>query len=62
MDQAGGDEQAKKPGKPGGFAPKTAAERKAERLRAALRANLARRKAQARGRDSLTDEPDETPC
>ena len=50
MDQAAGGKQVKQPGHPGGKAPLSNAERKAERLRAALRANLARRKAQARGR------------
>ena len=61
MDQAGGDDQAKEPGKPAGSTPTTAAERKAARLRAALRANLARRKAQARGRDGPTHDRDDKP-
>ncbi|KQO65535.1 hypothetical protein [Methylobacterium sp. Leaf88] len=40
--------------------PKSAAEQRAERLKAALRDNLRRRKAQVRGR-SLGSGPDETP-
>ena len=37
----------------------TEAERRAERLAKALRANLGRRKAQARGRDAAEKSPDE---
>ena len=42
-------------------AQKTAAERRAERLKAALRDNLRRRKAQVRGRATAEPGPDETP-
>lgn len=42
-------------------APKSAAERRAERLKAALRDNLRRRKAQVRGRATAEPGPDETP-
>ena len=50
MDQSSDEKPVKAPGKAGAAAPLSSAARKAERLRDALRANLTRRKAQARGR------------